>query len=123
MKQLFRFGIAGSVSFIIDYGLFLILVRLFAVNYALAAAISFTLSVIINWTMNTLWVFDSSRIAKKSIEIIIFVSIAAVGLGINELALWIGIEFFAVRAEISKLIATALVAVWNFVIRKLLLYR
>lgn len=122
VRQFLRFGVAGAVCFIIDYGLFLILFRLFDIYYILAATVSFGLSILLNWAINAHWVFDGSKISRKSVELIMFITIAAIGAGINLAVLWAGVEVFAIRAEISKLVASAAVALWNFSLRKRFLY-
>ena len=121
--QLFRFGIAGGASFLIDYGLFILLLRAFGIHYIIAAGISFTISVIFNWIINSRWVFtEGAKVSHKGVEVLVFVGIAVVGLGVNEAVLWAGVMVFGVRAEVAKLAATAVVAVWNFLLRKILLY-
>ncbi len=121
--QIFRFGVAGGASFLIDYGLFILLLRAFGIHYIIAAGISFTISVIFNWIINSSWVFtEGAKVSHKGIEVLVFVGIAVVGLGVNEAVLWAGVTGLGVRAEVAKLAATAVVAVWNFLLRKIVLY-
>ena len=121
--QLFRFGVAGGASFAIDYGLFILIFRVFGVHYIIAAGISFAVAVVFNWIINSRWVFtEGARVSHKGVEVLVFVGIAVVGLGVNEAVLWAGVMVLGVRAEVAKLAATAVVAVWNFLLRKILLY-
>ena len=121
--QIFRFGIAGGASFVVDYFLFLVLLRYFEVYYINAALISFIAAVIVNWILNSLWVFKERRIKYRWGEAILFILIAVIGLGINELTLWICVEHVHLYPELAKVIATVIVAIWSFTIRKLLLYK
>ena len=111
------------LSFVIDYGLFLVCLHILHINYALAATLSFTIAVLFNWYLNAHWVFNSTKIARKSVEVLLFFVLAVVGLGMNQLFLWIGIDILSMRAEIAKLIVTIVVAIWGFVMRKMVLYR
>lgn len=52
---------------------------------------------------------------------ITFVLLSAIGLLINDGLIWIGTEIVSVDYRIVKIFATAVVMVWNFVSRKLLL--
>ena len=56
-------------------------------------------------------------------DFILFLSVvlSIVGLGLNELILWICIEKFAIYNMIGKVIATGIVMVFNFITRKLFL--
>ena len=60
---------------------------------------------------------------SRTAEVAIFVLIGVVGLGFTELLMWL----FAGRAGFhylpSKLLTTALVFIWNFAAKKLLLFR
>jgi len=110
------------LSFIIDYGLFLFLLHIFKINYAISAAISFTIAVVVNWYLNAHWVFDQRKVSHSGLEMLIFIILALVGLGVNELVLWIGVERLSIGAEISKIYANIVVACWSFITRKLFLY-
>jgi putative flippase GtrA len=66
------------------------------------------------------YVFSDARADISSmVKFIVFVVLSAIGLGINQLAMWTGVEFFYLSPLIVKFFATAIVAVWNFVTRKL----
>ncbi|MBR4231278.1 MAG: GtrA family protein [Bacilli bacterium] len=117
-KQLFRFGIVGGIAFLIDFGIFALLTHL-GMHYLIAQIISFSISLAFNYVASIKWVFDAKKQTPK--EIIIFVSLSVVGLGINELLLFIGIDKLHFHELIVKLFATAVVMVFNFVTRKLII--
>ena len=54
-------------------------------------------------------------------EIILFFVGAVIGLGINEIMLYVGDVVFRIDPLITKILATVVVAVWNFVTRKIFL--
>ena len=118
IKQLFKFGIVGIIAFIIDYGLFAILTTL-NMHYLLAQIISFTVSLIFNYWASIKWVFDAKKQTLK--EIIIFIILSIIGLGINEILLYIGVDKFGYHELIVKLIATIIVMIYNFITRKLII--
>ena len=118
IKQLFKFGIVGIIAFIIDYGLFAILTTL-NMHYLLAQIISFTVSLIFNYWASIKWVFNAKKQTLK--EIIIFIILSIIGLGINEILLYIGVDKFGYHELIVKLIATIIVMIYNFITRKLII--
>ena len=53
---------------------------------------------------------------------LIFVAIGVGGLAVNEIVLWLGIEVAALSLIVAKLAAAATSFVFNFVIRKMVLF-
>ena len=125
MKQLIaqfaKFGVVGFIAFFIDYGLLALLTEVFGVNYLVSATISFTVSVIFNYLASMRYVFTHKEDMSRRREFIIFVVLSVIGLGINDLMMWAGVEFFGINYLLVKIAATVVVAVWNFVTRKLFL--
>ena len=115
IAQLMKFGVVGVIAFIIDYGLLALLTEAFGVNYLVSATISFTVSVVFNYVASMRYVFTRRR------EFIIFVVLSVIGLGINNACMWAGVELLSVHYLITKIFATAVVMVWNFVTRKIFL--
>lgn len=62
--------------------------------------------------------FDKS---EKNKEFLIFVILSIIGLAINELIMWFFVEEFSLHYILSKVIATIIVMVWNFITRKMFL--
>ena len=101
IAQLMKFGVVGVIAFAIDYGLMVLLTEAFGVNYLLSATVSFAVS--------------------KRREFIIFVVLSVIGLGINDLIMWLGTGLWGISYLITKLVATFIVMVWNFITRKIFL--
>ena len=110
IAQLMKFGVVGVIAFIIDYGLLALLTEAFGVNYLVSATISFTVSVVTH----------KEGMSRRR-EFIIFVVLSVIGLGINNACMWAGVELLSVHYLITKIFATAVVMVWNFVTRKIFL--
>lgn len=117
IEQILKFGVVGIVAFIIDYGMLLFLTEIFGINELISAAISFTVSVIFNYIASIKWVFDVNK--KQGIkDIILFILLSIIGLGINEYIIYLG-NNIKINYKISKLFATAVVMVYNFITRKI----
>ncbi len=125
MKKLFaqimKFGVVGVIAFIIDYGLLALLTEVFGINYLVSATISFTASVIFNYLASMRYVFTHKEGMSRRREFVIFVALSAAGLVINNLCMWAGVELLGVHYLITKIGATFIVMVWNFVTRKIFL--
>lgn len=131
ITQFLKFGIVGGLSFVIDYGIMVLLKEVFGVYYLAAAFISFSVSVIFNYVCSMRYVFVSREDISKKREFITFVILSVIGLGINELVMWITVDKLPVDQILSidkdkvylvaKLVATVVVTFWNFVTRKIFL--
>ena len=128
-----KFGIVGVIAFIIDWGILNILVGAFHMHNVLAATISFIISLIFNYVASMKMVFKHREDMARWMEIVIFVVGAVIGLFMNDAIIWIstyGMNHdayvsqsteYLIRTNVGKLIATAVVMVWNFLTRKWLL--
>ena len=121
IKQLLGFGIIGGLCFLIDYFLMIGLTELGNINYLLAAGMSFSISVVVNYILSMRFIFKSKEEINKQKEFVIFVLLSVIGLGLNELLMWVIVEKIGVYYMITKIIVTAIVMVYNFITRKLIL--
>ena len=121
INQLFKFGIVGGIAFVIDYGLLYLLTEKIGIYYLVSSLISFSVSVIFNYIASVLWVFDVDKEKSKVRNFIYFIGLSIVGLGINELIMWGGVDKLHIYYMLVKLFATAVVMVFNFIKSKMFL--
>lgn len=134
VEQIMKFGIVGVLSFGIDFGVYSILVYFTPVPLLVANFFGFTISVIFNYIMSMKYVFQRNEDMDRKKEFIIFVILSLIGLGLNELLVWLFVEYsyknIAIIAElfsynmmkmIGKILATGIVMVYNFISRKIFL--
>ena len=121
IAQFAKFGVVGVIAFFIDYGLLVLLTEVFGVNYLISATISFVVSVAFNYAASMRYVFTHKEGMSRQREFIIFIVLSVIGLGINDLMMWLGVDFLGISYLLVKIIATVVVAVWNFITRKIFL--
>lgn len=119
--QFMKFGIVGVIAFVIDYGLMILLTEAFGVPYLISTTVSFIVSVIFNYVASMRYVFKRKDDMSRHREFIIFIVLSVIGLGINDLFMWLMVDFLFIDYRISKIVVTVVVAVWNFVTRKIFL--
>ena len=120
LGQLMKFGVVGIVATVIDFVVLTILTETFGVHYLTSAAIGFIIATLFNYVASMRYVFNS-RFGphEKRKELIIFILLSVVGLGLNQFFMWLFVEFFSIFYIFSKVLATVLVMAWNFVSRKI----
>lgn len=128
MKKLFiqiiKFGLVGGIAFLIDYSLLVLFTEIFHVHYFLSSILSFSVSVIFNYIASVLWVFEVDNEKKNGkTTLIVFILLSLIGLGINQVVMWFGVEQLNISYLIIKFAATFIVMIYNFITRKLILER
>ena len=119
--QMVKFGAVGFLCFFIDYGIMLLLTELAGVNYLISCCISFSVSVIVNYLLSMHFVFTAKANMKKRTQFVIFVILSVIGLGLNQLFMWLFVDLVHIPYQIAKLAVTAIVMLFNFVTRKVFL--
>ena len=121
ISQFMKFGIVGVIAFVIDYGFMVLLTEVFGVPYLISTTVSFIISVIFNYFASMRFVLKRKDDMSRRREFIIFVVLSVIGLVINDVFMWLMVDFLFIDYRISKIVVTFIVAVWNFVTRKIFL--
>lgn len=119
--QFFRYIFVGGVAFLADGGS-LFLITTIGVNYLISVIFAFVIGLAVNYGLSKLLVFENSSVNGK-IEFLVYGIIGIIGLGFTEIIMYVLTEIAGLYFMVSKVIATIIVLVWNFVARKITLYR
>lgn len=120
--QLIRYTFVGGIAFLVDFGTLAFLTEYFKVHYLISAIFGFTLGLIVNYILSISWVFNQRTVENKFLEVLLFSIIGVIGLGFNELFIWIFTDKVEIYYLYSKIITTVIVYIWNFFARKYLLF-
>jgi putative flippase GtrA len=123
LQQFARYLLVGGGAFAIDFSALYLLTEFIGFHYLVSAAISFLLGLITNYWLSRLWVFNQRSVKNITVEFAIFAFIGIVGLGLNEGIIWFIAEKVHFHYMTAKAISAAIVLVWNFGARKLVLFR
>lgn len=141
--QIMKFGVVGVICFGIDYVIGLSVMKiivklggdpLFKLASMAGSALGFTVSVIINYILSFRFVFERKEDLDRKREFAVFIVLSVIGLGLNQLIIWIcvgpvygNVAFlqkvlnYDLAYTGAKVIATAIVMVYNFITRKVFL--
>lgn len=122
--QFFRYFCSGGLAFVVDKTLFVVThyFTLHLNNYW-ATSIGFVAGIIITYLLSIFWVFDERRMKNTLFEVLIFVAIGIVGLGLMNFFMWIFTVQMAIPNDfVCNLLSTALVTLWNFIAKKYILF-
>jgi len=121
--QAFRYVLAGTLAYMVDYSALIMYVEVFKVHYLTSAAIAFFLGAVVSYVLNVAWVFSKRSFEDMRLEMAIFALLVAAGLWLNHYC----IRFFTGSVHLhyaaSKFISMMIVSTANFASRKYILFR
>lgn len=121
LVQFAKFVAVGLLAFAVDYGILVCLVDRFSLNYLAASCIAFCISLCVNYTLSRSWVYESKTTGKKkATEAAAFIITSILGLALNALIMWFGVDVLYANYKLIKFLATGIVMCYNFTVKKLL---
>lgn len=119
--QLLRSVLVSNVSFLLDFGLCLLLVGSLKLHYVVATLLSFTAGSLMNYALSILWVFDGNR-DERRIELVAFLAVSFIGLGLNALGMYLFTGLLHLHYLVSRVAAATLVFFFNYACKKHLVF-
>ena len=113
-----KFCVVGFSGMVVDFGVTWLCKEKFKWNKYLSNSLGFVLAATNNYIWNRLWTFQSTS-AEIPVEYSKFLIIAIIGLGINNLVIYLLHDKLKLNFYLSKLIAVGVVTIWNFVMNYL----
>ena len=121
LKDLFLYLIVGGIATVTEWILFYLLDKC-AVHYTVATIIAYVISTFFNWLAGRLLLFKENRLSVLKEILGIYIA-SVVGLLMNIAIMWLAVDCLSFNEMFSKIVATAIVFFYNFLVRKLLIYK
>lgn len=140
LMEIVRFGLVGGLATAIDYiVMFLVqyiampelypdLMSIFTAEVTgvisvVASGVGFTVSLVVNYLLSVLFVFEEKGKSKSVYGFVMFAVLSGVGLLLHVVGMYLGNNILGINEWLVKLFMTAVVLVWNYLSRKLLLFK
>ncbi|MDQ3040579.1 MAG: GtrA family protein [Pseudomonadota bacterium] len=121
--DLIRYGAVSVLALAVDLGTLSLCLRLLHLSLAWSVTIGFSLGALVAYLLSIRWVFSHRAFGHApAMELMSFVGIGVVGLGLTQMVLWIGVTQARLMPELVKLGAAAISFAFNYLIRKTLLF-
>lgn len=135
LKEIVKFVLTGGVCFLIEYAALIALKEWLRLPVVAATPLAFLISVVFNYLLCVKWVFAGAREGSRAAQLG-FVLTSVMGLFLNWGIMWALTALFGedvllftllgVEVKVymlNKIIATALVMVWNYFTKRYVLRR
>jgi len=111
--RIIKFGVVGISGMVIDFGTTWICKEKLKINKYIANSAGFTCAMFSNYFLNRYWTFESTdnHIATQFTK---FLVVSLIGLGINNLFLYILIKNTRLNFYFLKLMVIGIVFIWNY---------
>lgn len=129
IKQFISYFFVGGVAAIVEWVVFFIFANVLQINYFVSTVIAFIFSTTANWILGRITTFKDNNTYKdkKAKEAFLVFIVSAIGLLFNLILMYLFVTVMGFDSSLgktlSKIAATGIVFIWNFLIRKLVIYR
>ena len=121
LVEFIRYFACSALALAIDATLYGLCLRL-GMAYQGAAVAGFVGGVSTAYLLSVRWAFNRRSIANPQVEFLIFLGVGIAGLGLTEALLWLQIGVLGMGPLAAKLLAAVGVFLFNFGMRKALLF-
>ena len=122
LGQAMRYILSGWTAFAIDFGTMTFFKEVGHLPDAVSATIGFAAGLVVTYLLSIYWIFDERRVENQIVEFIVFAFIGVVGLILTYYIMILIDRWFGLHYMVAKVITSALVTLWNFTAKKLLLF-
>lgn len=117
-----RYFVASAAALAVDYSVLVGATEIFKIHYLVSAALSFTGGLLVNYLLSVTWVFKERRLENRWIEAAGFAAVGVLGLALNEGLMALFVEGFGLAYAVAKIPATGIGFVFNYGLRRILLF-
>jgi putative flippase GtrA len=121
--QIFKFGLIGTLNFLIDLSIYLLLTRKLSFYYILAHITAFLIANSISFIFNKSFAFQDKENNKIFLKYLKFLSFTIVSLLLSGLVLFITVYYLKMFDIYGKILGTIVAAIWNFLMYKFIVFK
>lgn len=129
MNQFLTYFFVGGMAAIVEWVTFFECTNIIRIPYYLSTVIAFVTGTFINLILGKKLAFKKSKkyVGKKMREVIDIFVVSGIGLLINLVLMKTFVDVLGLNTDLlmnlSKISSTGIVFIWNFLIRKLVVYK
>jgi putative flippase GtrA len=122
LKEALGYLAASACALLVDMSLLWVLVHFLAIEYLIAATLSFLAGAVVAYELSVKLAFKHHRLQDRRVELVAFVIIGAAGLVLNAAVIFVAVDYFALHYLIAKCVAAGFTFTFNFIARRQILF-
>lgn len=117
--------VVGGLATLVEWAAFYLLDSKAGLHYMAATVIALVISTFSNWLFGRLLMFHTELDGFLALikEVAKIYAASLIGILLNMLLMWCAVDLLGFPEMLSKMAATGIVFIWNFLVRKLLIYK
>jgi len=121
--KIIRYIFSGGMATITNILILFLLTDIIGINYIISGIVSFSISVVVSFTLQKFLTFQDNSTDNLHKKFIIFIIIAVINLIANTSLLYVFTEYFGLYYILSQIFAGAIVAFWSFFLYKIIVFK
>lgn len=109
-----KFCTVGLTGLILDFGITYLTKEKLKINKYVANSLGFICAASSNYLLNKVWTFNDTN-PDALLQFSKFILIALIGLGLNNLIIFLLVNKRSMKFYRAKLVAIGIVVIWNFI--------
>ena len=122
MRNLLVYLVISACVTLLDIVLLVLFVELFFVHYLIAVTISYTLAILMKFSLTKKFVFQSAKGFWMG-QLARFTTVSASGLLLTNIVMFVGVDLFYIQYILSKIWAVGIVFFWTFVMHNVFSFK
>ncbi len=119
-RSVIKFLATGIFVFLFNLAVLSLFTEAFKIWYLVSSVLSYTLSVILNFSLQKFWVFENSANEKTKKQFIFYLFVACSCLILNTLFMYVLVDYARIHYLLSQAFITAVLATLNFFINRII---
>lgn len=123
LAQLFRYLVSGGIAATVYFVIIFALVEFANVHYLVASSVALAVAIGISFSLHKFFTFRERTLSRTPMQFVLYLTVVGMDFLINLSVLWLLVEKVGMPYLLGAFIATAMVAIVNFIAYRLVVFR
>ena len=122
VQQVLRYLVSGATGFLTNISIYLLLLKVFDINYVLSSVLAFSAGVAVSFVMQKFFTFQNRTAGKTGVQLFKHILLLSFNLGANVFIIILLVEWVNISEIISQIATNIIIAMWSFFIYRRVIF-